>query len=66
MMTIPRRQKDRCDIGQVTFLIEHLMAARVLSSCCAAQEAMLETGRGLERQQSSTGWTRRPLETGAC
>jgi hypothetical protein len=42
------RLRNRKDIGRVEFLIDKVMAARSLSSCCAGQEAMLETNRGLE------------------
>ena len=44
------RVKNRKDIGRVEFLIDKFMAARSLSSCCAGQEAMLETNQGLEEQ----------------
>ena len=40
--------RNRKDIGRVEFLMDKLMAARSLSSCCAGQEAMLETNRGLD------------------
>ena len=50
MSKFSQRLKDRRDIGQVIFPIEQLMAARELSSCCAGQEAMLESGQSLERQ----------------
>ena len=66
MMTMPRRTRDRRDIGRVIFPIEQLMAARAFSSCCAGQEAMLETGRGLERLQGNAGWTLDPLQTGVA
>ncbi len=55
MITMPRR-KDRRDIGQVIFPIEQLMAARELSSCCAGQEVMLETGHRLETREDETIW----------
>ena len=48
MSKFPQRLKNRRDIGQVIFPIEQLMAARELSSCCAGQEAMLESGQSLE------------------
>ncbi len=50
MSKFPQRLKNRRDIGQVIFPIEQLMAARELSSCCAGQEAILESGQSLERQ----------------
>ena len=50
MSKFPQRPKDRRDVGKVIFPIEQLMAARELSSCCAGQEAMLESGQSLERQ----------------
>ena len=40
-----RGLKDYRDIGEVTFPIEQLMAARAASSCCVGQEAMLESDR---------------------
>jgi hypothetical protein len=41
-----------------------VMAARSLSSCCAGQEAMLETNRGLEDHDPSRDPN--PSRTGAA
>jgi hypothetical protein len=46
--------KDRRDIGRVSFPIEKLMASRELSSCCAGQEAMLETRQEIEVEGKSS------------
>jgi len=46
--------RNRKDIGRVEFLIDKMMAARSLSSCCAGQEAMLETNRGLEEHDPAS------------
>ena len=62
MTNFNRRTRDRRDIGQVVFPIEQLMAARALSSCCAGQEAMLETGKRLREADED----RDPLRTGAA
>ena len=56
MSKLPQRPKNRRDIGQVIFPIEQLMAARELSSCCAGQEAMLESGQILERPGDDFDW----------
>jgi hypothetical protein len=56
MSKFPRRTKDRRDIGQVIFPIEQLMAARELLSCCAGQEAILESGQGLETRRDKSDW----------
>jgi len=58
------RIKNRKDIGRVEFLIDKLMAARSLSSCCAAQEAMLETGEGLDLEKRDRDPN--PSKTGAA
>ena len=58
------RIKNRKDIGRVEFLIDKLMAARSLSSCCAAQEAMLETGNRLDLEQRERDPN--PSKTGAA
>ena len=55
-MEEPRRMKDRRDIGEVVFLIEQLMAAREVSSCCVGQEQMLETGRVPWKQWLKRDW----------
>jgi hypothetical protein len=56
--------RNRKDIGRVEFLIDKMMAARSLSSCCAGQEAMLETNRGLEDHDPSGDPN--PSRTGAA
>ena len=56
MSKVPQRLKNWRDIGQVIFPIEQLMAVRELSSCCAGQEAMLESGQSLERQWNKNDW----------
>lgn len=51
-----RGLKDYRDIGEVTFPIEQLMAARAASSCCVGQEAMLESDRVPWKQWFSDSW----------
>ncbi|MBL8909000.1 MAG: hypothetical protein JNM20_20180 [Rhizobiales bacterium] len=58
------RIRNRKDIGRVEFLIDKLMAARALSSCCAAQEAMLETGNRLDMEERERDPN--PSKTGAA
>jgi hypothetical protein len=58
------RIKNRKDIGRVEFLIDKLMAARSLSSCCAAQEVMLETGNRLDMEERERDPN--PSKTGAA
>ena len=58
------RIKNRKDIGRVEFLIDKLMAARSFSSCCAAQEVMLETGGGLDMEERERDPN--PSKTGAA
>ena len=77
MSKFPQRLKDRRDIGQVIFPIEQLMAVRELSSCCAGQEAILESGvallrfprayteKSLERENDACGSENRPAAFGS-
>ena len=60
------RLKNRKDIGRVEFLIDKLMSTRSLSSCCAGQEAMLETNRGLELQDKVRECDPNASQTGAA
>ncbi len=52
----PAKLKDYRDVGKVVFPIEQLMAARENSSCCAGQEALIETGRVPWKQWLLRGW----------
>ena len=77
MATFPQRLKDRRDIGQVVFPIEQLMVVRELSSCCAGQEAILESGvallrfprayteKSLERENDACGSENYPAAIGS-
>ena len=46
-----RATKDRRDIGRVDFVIEKMMAAREMSSCCVGVEALLEIDSKSIRKQ---------------